>query len=145
MSSSKNKPTTGAECLLLAAAEEGVSVVFANPGTTEMWLVGALDRVNDIKPVLCLSETVATGAADGFGRMARRPAATILHLVRSKYPPRPQLMIHSISCVAKYYRGTAILYMPAYNSNIRLYIYACMPACPSSSDDDMARHQYKLQ
>ena len=55
---------------------------FANPGTTEMWLVGALDSLGPdaIRPVLGLHETVLSGAADGYARMARKPACTVLHL-----------------------------------------------------------------
>jgi acetolactate synthase-1/2/3 large subunit len=69
----------GAEALLESARQSGVEVCFANPGTTEMPLVAALDRVR-IRAVLALFEGVATGAADGYGRMAGRPAATLLHL-----------------------------------------------------------------
>ena len=72
---------TGAESVLQAAAAAGVSVCFANPGTTEMHFVQALDRADGkIRPVLCLHETVATGAADGYARMTRLPAMTLLHL-----------------------------------------------------------------
>ena len=42
--------------------------------------MGAFDRVQDIRPVLCLHETVATGAADGYARLIRQPAMTLLHL-----------------------------------------------------------------
>ncbi|EFJ41132.1 hypothetical protein VOLCADRAFT_98943 [Volvox carteri f. nagariensis] len=74
-------PTTGAEALLLAAVRAGADVCFANPGTTEMWLVSALDRLwPAVRPILCLQENVATGAADGYARIARRPALTLLHL-----------------------------------------------------------------
>ena len=52
-------------------------VCFANPGTTEMWLVGALDKTPSIRPVLGLHETVCAGAADGYGRMKRKPACTV--------------------------------------------------------------------
>jgi acetolactate synthase-1/2/3 large subunit len=69
----------GAEALLDAARARGVEFCFANPGTTEMPLVAALDRVR-IRTVLGLFEGVCTGAADGYGRMAERPAATLLHL-----------------------------------------------------------------
>jgi acetolactate synthase-1/2/3 large subunit len=58
----------------------GVRACFANPGTSEMHLVAALDAVPGIKPILALFEGVATGAADGFGRMAQIPALTLLHL-----------------------------------------------------------------
>lgn len=70
----------GAEALIRVLEEAGVTVCFANPGTSEMHLVAAIDRSERMWPVLCLHENVATGAADGYGRMARRPAATLLHL-----------------------------------------------------------------
>jgi len=53
---------------------------FANPGTSEMHTVAALDQVPAMRGVLCLFEGAATGAADGYGRMADRPAAVLLHL-----------------------------------------------------------------
>lgn len=68
---------TGAEAMVRALAEGGVEVCFANPGTTEMWLVGALDKSPTIRPVLGLHETVCAGAADGYGRMKRKPACTV--------------------------------------------------------------------
>ncbi len=71
---------TGAEALLRTAVAAGIEVCFANPGTTEMPLVTALDRVSGIRPILSLFEGVCTGAADGYGRMAGRPALTLLHL-----------------------------------------------------------------
>jgi acetolactate synthase-1/2/3 large subunit len=70
----------GAEALLSTAVRSGVEVCFANPGTTEMPLVAALDRQPAVRPVLGLFEGVVTGAADGYGRMTRRPAMTLLHL-----------------------------------------------------------------
>jgi len=42
----------------------------------------ALDRVPRMRGVLCLFEGVCSGAADGYARMLRRPAATLLHLDR---------------------------------------------------------------
>jgi acetolactate synthase-1/2/3 large subunit len=57
----------------------GVDTCFANPGTSEMHFVAALDRVPGIRCVLALFEGVATGAADGYGRLAGRPAVTLLH------------------------------------------------------------------
>ena len=69
-----------AQHLLASLAREGVNACFANPGTSEMHLVAALDAAPDIRPVLCLFEGVATGAADGYGRMAGKPALTLLHL-----------------------------------------------------------------
>lgn len=56
-----------------------MQVCFANPGTTEMWLVDGLNRA-DLRSVLCLHENVCTGAADGYARLARQPACTLLHL-----------------------------------------------------------------
>lgn len=70
----------GAEKLLRGLADNGVTACFANPGTTEMHLVAALDTEPRIRPVLGLFEGVVTGAADGYGRMSDVPAMTILHL-----------------------------------------------------------------
>ena len=71
---------TGAEAVLQTASAAGLGVCFANPGTTEMALVNALDRVHSMRAVLGLFEGVCSGAADGYARMARRPALTLLHL-----------------------------------------------------------------
>ncbi len=70
----------GAEVLTRAAVDLGVEVCFANPGTTEIHLVAALDTVPGMRGVLGLFEGVCTGAADGYGRMTGRPALTLLHL-----------------------------------------------------------------
>ena len=70
----------GAEAILRMLQARGIDHVFANPGTSEMQFVAALDRVPGVRPVLGLFEGVCTGAADGFARMAGRPAATLLHL-----------------------------------------------------------------
>ncbi len=72
--------TTGAVSLVETALRAGVEVCFANPGTTEMPIVVALDKVPGMRAVLCLFEGVCTGAADGWARMTGRPAATLLHL-----------------------------------------------------------------
>ncbi len=70
----------GARALLSTLVGAGVDVCFANPGTSEMHFVSALDDVPAMRGVLCLFEGVVTGAADGYGRVAGRPAATLLHL-----------------------------------------------------------------
>jgi acetolactate synthase I/II/III large subunit len=70
----------GAHVLINTLVAGGVDVCFANPGTSEMQFVAALDAVPEMRAVLTLFEGVATGAADGYGRMAGRPAATLLHL-----------------------------------------------------------------
>src|SRR5476651_1909678 len=70
----------GAYSLIKSLVASGVNVCFANPGTSEMHFVGALDHVADMRAVLALAEGVVTGAADGYGRMTCRPAATLLHL-----------------------------------------------------------------
>jgi len=69
----------GAESLVRTLVANGVDTCLANPGTSEMHFVAALDRVPGIRCVLALFEGVATGAADGYARIARRPAATLLH------------------------------------------------------------------
>jgi acetolactate synthase-1/2/3 large subunit len=70
----------GAECLLRTLLANRVDTCFMNPGTSEMQFVSALDRVSGMRGVLCLFESVCAGAADGYARMLRRPAATLLHL-----------------------------------------------------------------
>ena len=70
----------GADHLVHSLLAGGVDVCFANPGTSEMHFVAALDRHDGMRCVLGLFEGVVTGAADGYWRMARRPAATLLHL-----------------------------------------------------------------
>jgi acetolactate synthase-1/2/3 large subunit len=70
----------GARALLQTLVGSGVTVCFANPGTSEMHFVAALDDVPEMRGVLVLFEGVATGAADGYARMAGRPAAVLLHL-----------------------------------------------------------------
>jgi acetolactate synthase-1/2/3 large subunit len=70
----------GAEAVVRTLADCGVDMCFANPGTSEMHFVAALDGVPQVRGVLCLFEGAATGAADGYGRMTGRPAAALLHL-----------------------------------------------------------------
>ena len=70
------KKRSGAESLVEVFVESGVDVCFANPGTSEMHFVAALDSNPEMRCVLGLFEGVVTGAADGYGRMARTPAAT---------------------------------------------------------------------
>jgi acetolactate synthase-1/2/3 large subunit len=70
----------GARALINTLVDGGVDVCFANPGTSEMHFVAALDAVPRMRGVLALFEGVATGAADGYARIAERPAAALLHL-----------------------------------------------------------------
>lgn len=70
----------GAETLIAGLIANGVDTCFANPGTSEMHFVAASNKYPDLRNVLCLFEGVATGAADGYGRMAGKPATTLLHL-----------------------------------------------------------------
>src|SRR5436309_4349405 len=70
----------GAESLVRTLVAGGIEVCFANPGTSEIHIVAALDRVAKIRCVLGLFEGGATGAADGYARMADKPASTLLHL-----------------------------------------------------------------
>jgi acetolactate synthase I/II/III large subunit len=69
----------GAESLVRTLLASGVDTCFANPGTSEMHFVSALDRVPGMRCVLGLFEGVVTGAADGYARLTRNPAATLLH------------------------------------------------------------------
>lgn len=70
----------GATSLLESLVNAEVDVCFTNPGTSEMHAVSAFDQVTGIRPILGLFEGVVTGAADGYARMAGKPAATLLHL-----------------------------------------------------------------
>src|ERR1700749_2537166 len=69
----------GSESLVATLVTEGVDICFANPGTSEMHFLAALENPG-MKSVLCLYEGVATGAADGWFRMKGTPASTLLHL-----------------------------------------------------------------
>ncbi|SCB21093.1 acetolactate synthase-1/2/3 large subunit [Cupriavidus alkaliphilus] len=73
------QPMNGAESLVKTLLANGVDTCFANPGTSEMHFVAALDRIPGMRCVLGLFEGVVTGAADGYARMAGKPAATLLH------------------------------------------------------------------
>jgi acetolactate synthase-1/2/3 large subunit len=70
----------GAQALIRTLVDSKVDTCFMNPGTSEMHFVAALDDVHEMRGVLALYEGVATGAADGYGRMTDRPAAVLLHL-----------------------------------------------------------------
>lgn len=70
----------GAESLLTTLINNNIDVCFTNPGTSEMHFVAALDEVEGMRCVLCLFEGVLSGAADGYARMAGKPASTLLHL-----------------------------------------------------------------
>ncbi len=70
----------GAEKLLESLVASGVEVCFSNPGTSEMQLVSAIGNNRGMRAILCLFEGVVSGAADGYGRMADKPAITLLHV-----------------------------------------------------------------
>src|SRR5450755_284841 len=70
----------GAESLVRTLVASGVEVCFSNPGTSEMHFVAALDSISGVRPILGLFEGAVTGMADGYGRMAGKPACTLLHL-----------------------------------------------------------------
>ena len=73
-------PRNGADALCDTLLAGGVDVCFSNPGTSEMHFVAALDRKPAMRCILGLFEGVVTGAADGYARMAEKPACTLLHL-----------------------------------------------------------------
>ena len=70
----------GAESMLESLINNGVDVCFTNPGTSEMHMVSAIGKTQGMRAILGLFEGVCTGAADGYGRMAGKPACTLLHL-----------------------------------------------------------------
>ena len=70
----------GAQSLIRSLVNGGITTCFANPGTSEMHFVHALDSVPEMRPILCLFEGVVSAAADGYGRMTGKPACTLFHL-----------------------------------------------------------------
>ena len=70
----------GAESMLETLVANGVEVCFSNPGTSEMHMVAAIGKTERMRSILSLFEGVCSGAADGYGRMAGKPAATLLHI-----------------------------------------------------------------
>ena len=68
------------DALIKTLIANGAEVVFANPGTSEMHLVAAIDSHPEIRPVLGLFEGVVSGAADGYARMSGKSAVNLLHL-----------------------------------------------------------------
>jgi acetolactate synthase-1/2/3 large subunit len=80
VSTSDKTPMNGAESLVKTLLDSGLDTCFTNPGTSEMHFVAALDHVPGMRSILVLQEGVATGAADGYFRMAGKPACTLLHL-----------------------------------------------------------------
>jgi acetolactate synthase I/II/III large subunit len=77
--STMQETMNGAESLIKTLVDSGIDVCFTNPGTSEMHFVAALDEISGMRCVLGLFEGVVSGAADGYARMARKPASTLLH------------------------------------------------------------------
>jgi acetolactate synthase-1/2/3 large subunit len=80
MSKPMSTQMTGAEALVRSLTAGGIETCFTNPGTSEIHMVAALDRLPEIRCVLGLFEGVVTGSADGYARMTEKPACTLLHL-----------------------------------------------------------------
>ena len=78
--SERRETVNGAESLVRTLVDAGVDVCFMNPGTSEIHFVDALDRVHEMRGIACLFEGVASGAADGYARMAGKPACALFHL-----------------------------------------------------------------
>ncbi|WP_420225527.1 acetolactate synthase large subunit [Pigmentiphaga litoralis] len=71
---------TGSHWMLRSAAASGLTVCFANPGTTELPFVAGMDAVPEVRPILTMFEGVCSGAADGYYRISGKPAMTLTHL-----------------------------------------------------------------
>ena len=65
----------GAECLVETLVASGIEVCFANPGTSEMHFVAALDRISGMRAILCLFEGVVTGAPTVMDAWPKSPPA----------------------------------------------------------------------
>ncbi len=72
--------TTGRQAFLEILKQEGVGVIFGNPGTTELPLMDALVREPSIRYVLALHESVAVGMADGFALGSGGLAVASVHI-----------------------------------------------------------------
>lgn len=70
----------GAQSMLETLINNGVEVCFTNPGTSEMHMVSAIGSTQKMRSILCLFEGNCSGAADGYARMAGKPACTLFHL-----------------------------------------------------------------
>jgi len=76
----------GAESLIRTLIASDVEVCFANPGTSEIHFVLSLDKVEGMRCVLGMAETIVTGCADGYARMAEKPAVTLLPTADRVWP-----------------------------------------------------------
>ncbi|MBC6408594.1 MAG: hypothetical protein GDA40_11100 [Rhodobacteraceae bacterium] len=79
----------GAHALVKTFLQNGLDTVFANPGTSEMHVVAALDDHPEMRCVLYLFEGGTTGVADGYFQMKRDVADTLLHLTPGLATPMP--------------------------------------------------------
>ena len=104
-----NDKLNGAESLVHTLAASGVTMCFANPGTSEMHFVAALDRIAGPRCVLWLFEGVVTGAADGYYRMSGQPAATLLHEPDATSDEDPARVLAKARIEAHYFRHNAFL------------------------------------
>src|SRR5271156_6292152 len=86
----------GAEALFKALVDAGLDTCFGNPGTSEMQLVYEMGRTTDVRTFLCLQENTVTGAADGYGRMAGKPAFTLLHVGANATYHQPNYPEHEL-------------------------------------------------
>jgi thiamine pyrophosphate-dependent acetolactate synthase large subunit-like protein len=98
----------GAESLVRTLIASDVNVCFANPGTSEMHFVAALDRVEGIRCVLGPFEGVVTGAADTYHRLAEKPASTLLHLGPGLDRPYPDWLALARGFGAEAGRATSL-------------------------------------
>lgn len=71
---------SGKQAFLEILAQEGVSLMFGNPGTTELPLMDGLVRESRIRYVLALHEGVAVAMADGYAQASGSLAAVNVHV-----------------------------------------------------------------
>jgi benzoylformate decarboxylase len=71
---------SGKRAFLELLKQEGVEILFGNPGTTELPLMDALSVDNELRYVLGLQEATVIGMADGYAQASGRLAVVNLHV-----------------------------------------------------------------
>ena len=75
-----SKPITGRSAFLALLEDEGVDLLFGNPGTTELPIMHALAEHPGMRYVLGLQEAIVVAMADGYSRATGRLSACNVHV-----------------------------------------------------------------
>ena len=129
----------GANALMRTLVESGITTLFTNPGTTELHLVEAAEATAGLRSVLALFEGVASGAADGYGRIARRPAAVPGPLLEhgAGLPDFPRLGFYPEQAVAQLKGASHVLLAGVHEPVVMGFAYLGQPSSPVPADAAM--------